>query len=227
MSGHPWTTLSDVPAQPVEWLWEGRIPCGKLTLLDGEPGSGKSSLALDLAARVSRGAAMPMTRGAGSEPADVIVFNDDDNLADTIRPRLEAAGAELSRVHGIDRVISASDVAPLKPGLIVIDPLSAYLCLTCPNSPPRQAMKDLARLARETGAAVLAVQYLPKGATTWTGEIYDAARSILAISSIGHGRRRLAVTKSNLRPLADVIPLVYLIDNSDGAARVTGWSDGL
>lgn len=224
MSGHPWITLSEVPARPVEWLWEGRIPFGKLTLLDGEPGSGKSALILDLAARVSRGLAMPMMRGSVA-PANVVIFNDDDSIGDTIRPRLEAADADLERIHCIDRPIDAQTIAPLSPALIIIDPLSAYLCLTC-DAPPRRAIKDLGALARETNAAVVAVQYLPKSTASWAGEIFDAARSILSITSIGHGRRRLGLTKSNLLRLNDVIPLVYQIDDEAGAARIAMWSDG-
>jgi hypothetical protein len=221
----PWTTLSDIPAQPVRWLWEGRIPYGKLTLIDGEPGSGKSALALDLAARVSRGRSMPMHSGSVA-PADVLLFNDDDNLADTIRPRLEAAGADLSRIHSIDRVIRPEEIASLKPALILVDPLSAYLCLTC-DVPPRRVIKDLGRLARETDAAVLAVQFLPKDGSSWVREIYDAARTVLLITSLGPGRRRLAPAKSNLRSVVTVPPLVFQIDNNQGAARVTGWTDGL
>lgn len=224
MSTNPWITLSEVPARPVQWLWEGRIPFGKLTLLDGEPGSGKSALILDLAARVSRGLAMPMMRG-GVAPANVVIFNDDDSIADTIRPRLEAADADLERIHVMERTIDAETIAPLKPALIVIDPLAAYLCLSC-DVPPRRAIKDLGALARETNAAVVAVQYLPKGTTSWAGEIFDAARSVLGITSIGHGRRRLGLTKSNLLRVGDVFPLVYQIDDEAGAARVGVWSDG-
>ena len=72
----------------------------------------------------------------------------------------------------------------------------------------------------------MAVQHLPKGGPTWAGEIYDAARTVLSISSLGHGRRRLGLTKSNLLPLADVFPLVYQIDDEHGAARIVMWSDG-
>jgi hypothetical protein len=224
MSEHPWITLSEVPARPVQWLWEGRIPFGKLTLLDGEPGSGKSALILDLAARVSRGSPMPMMRGA-VDPGDVVIFNDDDSIADTIRPRLEAAEADLGRIHCISQKVDAQTIAPLRPALVIIDPLSAYLCLTC-DAPPRRAIKDLGALARESNAAVVAVQYLPKGGTSWAGEIFDAARTILTISSIGHGRRRLGLTKSNLLRVTDVYPLVYQIDDEAGAARVAVWSDG-
>lgn len=225
MSSVHWTTLSEVEPKPVQWLWEGRIPCGKVTLLDGEPGAGKSLLALDLAARVSRGVAMPLSRSNPDGPAGVVLFNDDDNLADTVRPRLEAAGADLSRVHCVDGEVSARDVEAVKPMLIILDPLSVYLCLEG-NALPRRVLKNITRLARESGAAVLAVQYLPKDGF-WAGEVHDAARSVLLVSTIGHGRHRVALTKSNLRALSDVPPLVYTLEKAAGAAKVTGWADSL
>lgn len=85
--------MADVVAEKVEWLWPGRIPRGKVTLLEGDPKCGKSTLALDLAARVSTGTAMP----DGSplvEPEQVILMTAEDGLADTVRPRLDAARAE-------------------------------------------------------------------------------------------------------------------------------------
>jgi hypothetical protein len=226
MSRAAWTTLSNVPTESVKWLWEGRIPLGKVTLLDGEPGFGKSLLALELAARVTRGTAMPLARDKPSEPADVVIFNDDDSLADTIRPRLEAEGADLTRVHALDCIMNAEDFTTFTPRLIIIDPLTAYLCLGC-DVPPRKIMKDLTQLAKQTHAAVVVLQYLPKSGTSWAAEIYDAARSVLTITNIGHNRRRIALTKSNLRPVAEVRPLVFQIDNSQGVGSVAGWSDGV
>jgi hypothetical protein len=220
-----WTTLSEVQPRQVQWLWEGRIPTAKVTLLDGEPGSGKSLLALDLAARVSRGASMPLSRIKPSGPANVVLFNDDDNLSDTIRPRLEAAGADLSRIRCVDGEISGSDVIDIRPALIVLDPLSVYLCLDC-NTPPRQVLKQITELARSSGAAVLVVQYLPENGF-WGQEIFDAARSVLGVSTIGHGRHRVALTKSNLRAVADVDPLVYHFESTEEAVRIAGWADSV
>ncbi len=220
-----WTTLSEIQSKPVHWLWEGRVPFGKVTLLDGEPGAGKSLLALDLAARVSRGASMPLERVKPPSAANVVIYNDDDNLADTVRPRLEAAGADLSRIRCVDCEISAEDVKDIRPALIIIDPLSTYLCRDL-QSPVRHVIKNVTFLAKETGAAVLAVQYLPKNGF-WAGEIYDAARSVLHISSIGHGRNRVGVTKSNLNALSDVIPLVYYLEQTDDAVKLSGWADSV
>lgn len=220
-----WTTLSEVPSRPVQWLWEERIPFGKVTLLDGEPGAGKSILALEIAARVSRGVPMPLSVEKGVGPANVVVFNDDDNLADTIRPRLEAAGADLSRIRAVDGEITVEAVQELRPALIILDPLSVYLCLEG-NRPPRQVLKNITHLAKLTGAAVLAVQGLPK-AGFWAGEIYDAARSVLGVSTIGHGRHRIALKKSNLVPLIDVTPLVYHFEQAAAGVRVTGWADSV
>ncbi len=85
--------LADVLIEKVTWLWPGRIPLGKLTILDGDPGLGKSTITLDVAARVTCGLPMPACdQGSALPPAKVILLSTEDGLADTIRPRLEAAG---------------------------------------------------------------------------------------------------------------------------------------
>ena len=89
--------LADVAPSPVKWLWPGRIPLGKITVLDGDPGLGKSTLTLDLAALVTTG--RPMPDGTPGIEGTVILLSAEDDPSDTIRPRLEAAGADLSRVQ--------------------------------------------------------------------------------------------------------------------------------
>src|SRR5262249_51038622 len=169
---------------------------------------GKSMLGLDLAARVSRGAAMPLSKGSKGKPAEVVLYSGDDGLADTVRPRLEAAGADLNRVHAVEREISAQDVAALGPRLIVLDPIGAYLCLSCEPT-AREVIRGLSRLARETGAAVLAIHCLPEiEDSPAAAEIYGAARTVLEITRLPNDSRRLALKKSNLRHVPDVQPLV-------------------
>jgi hypothetical protein len=99
-------TLDQVEAERVSWLWHGRIPLGKLSLLVGDPEAGKSTIALDVAARVTTGT--PFPDDAPCERGDVLFCTLEDGLADTIRPRLDAAGADCSRVHSIRAIVTES-----------------------------------------------------------------------------------------------------------------------
>src|SRR5436309_8572161 len=92
--------LSRVRPGSVRWLWEPYLPRGKLAVLDGDPGVGKSLLTIDLAARLSRGGPLPGGRSAG-RPHVTLVLNAEDDPADTTRPRAEAAGADLDRVVAV------------------------------------------------------------------------------------------------------------------------------
>src|SRR6266513_4467591 len=92
----------DIAPEAVRWLWPGRIALGKLTLLIGDPGLGKSLLTAGIASCVSRGTSFP--DGAACEVGRVIFFSAEDDAADTIRPRLDVAGADVSRVHILDAV---------------------------------------------------------------------------------------------------------------------------
>src|SRR5437773_11673622 len=93
--------MSDVQTRPLHWLWKYWLALGKLALLDGDPGQAKSMLLVDLAARVSSGQVMP--DGSPGIEGDVTFLWPEDGLSDTLRPRLEAAGADLNRVHVIVR----------------------------------------------------------------------------------------------------------------------------
>ena len=94
--------LSEVETQQVDWLWQRRIPLGKITLLDGDPGMGKSLLAINIAACVSTG--QPMPDGAPGKQGNVILIAPEDAAEDTIKPRVEAAGGDPSRVLLLDNV---------------------------------------------------------------------------------------------------------------------------
>lgn len=139
--------VSSVTSERVSWLWPGRLAIGKITIMDGDPGLGKSTITLDLAARISRGLPLPGDthhRGIGvGNPRGVLILSAEDGDSDTIRPRLDAAGADVRRVFlfsmrdeenndylpsldqhvdGIRKHIESTDAA-----LVIIDPLMAYL----------------------------------------------------------------------------------------------------
>jgi hypothetical protein len=222
------TRLADVETKPVEWLWPGYIPAGMLCLLDGDPGVGKSTLADDLAARVSSGRAMPDDTG-GSEPAGVVILSAEDDLARTVRPRLEAAGADLALIVTIGLrerdggtrppLITSRDLAMVEEAvdatgarLVVVDPLVAYLpdeINTNRDHDVRRALRMLAELAERAGCAVLVIRHLRKGAAEnplYRGGgsigIIAAARAafLLARDPNEAERRILAPLKMNVAP---------------------------
>jgi putative DNA primase/helicase len=92
---------SEIEARPVQWLWPGRIACGKVTMLAGHPGLGKSQLALGIAAIVTAAGEWPVDRTRAKQ-GSVLILSAEDDPGDTIRPRLEAAGADLTRCHIIE-----------------------------------------------------------------------------------------------------------------------------
>ena len=226
MSEAVFKRMSEVKPEEVRWLWDGRIPLGKVTLLEGQPGVGKSTLALDIAARVSRGTPLPLMRGSEIPPSNVVIFSGDDALADTVRPRLEAAEADLERIYAVDREFDLGDVATIKPALIVLDTLSSYLNL-CVEDNLADVVRKLGMLAKSTGAAVLAVFNTDdRAGEDPSPDFYGTPRSVLEITPVGHGGRRLSTSKSNLRHITDVHPLVYYIQDANGPVHLVNWSDG-
>lgn len=181
-SALPTLGFQDVATRRVEWLWKGRIPYGKVTLFDGQPGQSKSTVALDIAARLTKGRAMPdgaePERGAGG----VLVVSAEDAIDDTIAPRLVAAGVERSRVrffkmardeHGIIVPLSIPDdlrrlartVDEHDVHLVVIDPLVAFLSERTDShndASIRRALGPLNLMAEETGVAAIGIRHLNK-----------------------------------------------------------------
>jgi hypothetical protein len=239
-------SLADVKPQRVGWLWKGRIPLGKLTVIDGDPGTGKSAFVTDLVARISAGRAMP--DGSQVEASGAVLLNAEDGLRDTIRPRLAAAGADLSRVlalatvpdrDGTERLLSLpKDIPVLRRGVeqvrarfVVVDPLMAFLSGNVDahrDQDIRRALAPLARLAEETGAAVVVIRHLnktPGGNPLYRGGasigIVGAARSALLVAKHPEDpkRRVLAGVKSNLAGAPLSLAFV-LREAANGAVRV-------
>ena len=187
--------LSDVAPESVTWVWRDRIPRGKLSEIVGDPGEGKSTLVTEVVGCLTTGRALP-----DDEPRSfsetVLLLSAEDGAGDTIRPRLDSAGADVSRVHLLDGIEEDGVLAPLDlrspthrrylanevdrlgPSMVVIDPLTAYLGSTDSHrdSEVRGVLAPLAELADETGTAILAIRHLNKG--SGAKAIYRAGGSI-------------------------------------------------
>jgi putative DNA primase/helicase len=185
--GIAYRRASDIQSKPIHWLWRGRIARGKVSMLAGNPGLGKSQVTSSMAAVVTTGGAWPVDR-ARCELGNVVFLSAEDDPADTIRPRLEAAGADLARVFILDAVVEGyradggevrrafnltKDLARLDEllvkigdvALIVIDPITAYLgdADSHKNAEIRALLSPLSDLAAKHGAAVVCVSHLNKG----------------------------------------------------------------
>ena len=182
--------LEEIKPEPIRWLWPNRIARGKLTLIAGDPKLGKSLLTADLTARITAGHPWPVD-GTTPPRGSVIFASAEDDAADTIRPRLEAARADISRVHILEAVVDADpetleirermfnlkrDIQRLDDELrdlgdvvaVIIDPVTAYLGGTNShtNSDVRELLAPLSKLAGKHGVAVIAVSHLNKGGST-------------------------------------------------------------
>ena len=239
--------VNDVASERVRWLWPGRIPRGKVTVLDGDPGVGKSTLTLTIAAKVSTGS--PFPDGACPELGAVILLSAEDDIGDTIRPRLEVAGADLERCWVLPDV--RPDGEPPRPpelpadlnlledlvkaraaALVVVDPIAAFLSGTVDmhrDQDIRRVLAGMAYTAARTGAAVVIVRHMNKSGGSnplYRGGgsigIVGAARAgLLAAPDPDDDRRRvLAVTKSNLAALPPALAYRLVSDELYGCARV-------
>jgi hypothetical protein len=179
--------MANIEAKPIDWLWPGKIARGKVTMLAGNPGLGKSQVTASLAAIITTGGQWPVDR-IRCKPGSVVFLSAEDDAADTIKPRLLAAGADVGKVFVVDAVQDGFNAAGepvarhfnLKADLgklgalldrlsdvamIVIDPVTAYLGDTDShkNAEVRALLAPLGELAARYGAAVVCVSHLNKG----------------------------------------------------------------
>ena len=228
--------MGDIEPEEVTWLWGGRIPLGKLSEIVGDPGVGKSTLTLAVVASVTTGTALPGDHNAVPRPpTSVLLLSAEDDAGDTIRPRLDRAGADVSLVHifdGIQTIEGGLDLFDLKDplhrhylagemtklgvSLLVIDPLTAYLggVDSHRDSEVRGVLAPLAEIAASTGCAVLAVRHLNKG--SGGRAMYRAGGSIGFTASVRSSlivgqldedsdERFVVGVKSNLAALAPAV----------------------
>jgi putative DNA primase/helicase len=212
-SGPVLTPFSHVVRRDVEWLWKNRIALGKLTLLCGDPGLGKSFVTLDVIARVTTGSPWPDDPTERIERGQAILISAEDAADDTILPRLEQAGADVSRVHALEgvrrvgedgktmvRSFTLADIPALEaalkqtPGcrLIVIDPVSAYLCDSDSynNAEIRGLLAPLARLAAQYRVAIVMVTHLSK-----TGGVRAVYRAMGSLAFIAAARAAFLIVR--------------------------------
>ena len=194
--------MSEVQSQEVEWLWYPFIPYGKLTIIQGDPGDGKTTFVLNIAAKLSKGVGLDSEMKFG-EPLHVIYQSAEDGLADTIKPRLEAAGADCENISVIDesaKSLSMIDerleeaMVRTKARLLILDPIQAYLGggmdMNRANE-AREMTKKLAAVAEKRQCAIVLVGHMNKAAgnkAAYRGmgsiDFFAVARSVLLVGRV-------------------------------------------
>lgn len=220
-------SASSIKPEPVRWLWDGWLAAGKLHILAGRPGCGKTTLALGLAATVTTAGRWPDGTHC-PEPGDVVMWSSEDDPADTLVPRLMAAAANTRRVHFVGNVRTEHGARPfdpaadmpalaevlekVRPRLLILDPIvSAVAADSHKNGEVRRALQPVVDLAARLGCAVLGITHLSKGTNgrdpteRITGSIAFAALARVVLlaakrenTAPGEATRLLVRSKSNI-----------------------------
>lgn len=230
------TIATDVKMQKIEWLWQGFIAKGKAHMLTGEPGLGKSQITIDIASRLSNGSPFPsyILGSVPHEPIGVLILSAEDSPEDTMKPRLIAAGADLDRVaflssslvekdrngklkirslalkEDAEQILKAIATLPFRVGLIIIDPVSAYLSSkqdSNSNSDARSTLAQLQHTVMDKGISLLMINHTNKntqaksahmrsmGSVGWNA----AARATFYVfKDQDNGKRVFSIGKMNL-----------------------------
>ena len=226
--------MSDVEPTKVEWLWYPYIPYGKVTIIQGDPGEGKTTLILNLAALLSKGEKLPESNEK-SEPINIIYQTAEDGLSDTVKPRLIAANADDYKITVIDESkieLSLTDerleqaIIETKAKLVILDPLQAYIGANVDMhraNEIRPVMKHLAEVAQRQQCAVVLIGHLNKAMgmkSSYRGlgsiDIPASARSVLLVGRIKDNPtvRVMAQVKSSLAPEGE--PIAFELNKETG-----------
>ena len=234
--------MSEIQVREVEWLWYPYIPFGKLTIIQGDPGEGKTTFALRLAAACSTGRPMPGMESLS--PFNVIYQSAEDGLEDTIKPRLTEAGADQERViniredkrslHLLDSRIEKA-IVQCDAKLLILDPLQGYLGERIDMNRAneiREVMKAIGQVAQRTGCAIVLVGHLNKAtgmSSAYRGlgsiDFRAAARSVLVVGRLRKNKniRVIVHDKSSLAPEGK--SLAFNLGNEEGFRWLDGYDE--
>lgn len=234
--------MSEVQLREVDWLWYPYIPFGKLTILQGDPGEGKTTLALRLAAACSAGKPMPGMKPL--PPFNVIYQTAEDGLEDTVKPRLIEADADQDRIiniredkkslHLLDSRIEKA-IVQCGARLLILDPLQGYLGERIDMNRAneiREVMKSVGQVAQRTGCAVVLVGHLNKTAglsSAYRGlgsiDFRAAARSVLVVGRLRKNKtvRIVVHDKSSLAPEGK--SLAFQLGDEEGFRWLDGYDE--
>ena len=211
--------MEDVVSKEVEWLWYPYIPYGKITIIEGDPGEGKTTLVLMLAAALSKGLPLPCDDDKAYEPIHIIYQTAEDGIDDTVKPRLERAGADCSMIRVIDETekeLCMTDdrlekaIVETGARLIILDPIQAYIGAKVDMhraNEIRPVLKHLGMIAEKYNCAVILIGHMNKASgnkAAYRGmgsiDFFAVARSVLLVGRIeGEPNTRAVVQiKNNL-----------------------------
>lgn len=210
--------MSDVESKEISWLWYPFIPYGKLTIIQGDPGEGKTTLVLNIAAVLSKGQGLDEYMNP-EQPLHIIYQTAEDGLADTVKPRLEKAQADCNNIFVIDETdvsLSMLDerieqaILKEKAKLMILDPIQAYLGAKMDMNRANEARdmtKHLGQVAERTGCAIVLIGHMNKnagGKVAYRGmgsiDFFAVARSVLLVGRVKgqENRRAMIQIKNNL-----------------------------
>lgn len=210
--------MSDVESKEISWLWYPFIPYGKLTIIQGDPGEGKTTLVLNIAAVLSKGHGLD-EHMKPEQPLHIIYQTAEDGLADTVKPRLEKAQADCNNIFVIDETdvsLSMLDerieqaILKEKAKLMILDPIQAYLGAKMDMNRANEARdmtKHLGQVAERTGCAIVLIGHMNKnagGKVAYRGmgsiDFFAVARSVLLVGRVKgqENQRAMIQIKNNL-----------------------------